>query len=52
MITKNIQIYIAGHRVILGSAVRRVLKSKGYSNLIEKTSAELGLRNQKAVVFE
>jgi GDP-L-fucose synthase len=49
MINKNIKIYIAGHRGMVGSAVWRALKSKGYSNLIGKTSAELDLRNQKAV---
>lgn len=49
MINKNIKIYIAGHRGMVGSAVCRALKAKGYSNLIGKTSAELDLRNQKAV---
>ena len=34
---------------MVGSAVWRELKCKGYSNLIGKTSAELDLRNQKAV---
>ena len=49
MITKNTKIYIAGHRGMVGSAVWRTLESKGYSNLIGKTSAELDLRNQHAV---
>tara|TARA_Y200000002_G_scaffold299988_1_gene254961 strand:+ start:1375 stop:2328 length:954 start_codon:yes stop_codon:yes gene_type:complete len=49
MITKSTKIYIAGHRGMVGSAVWRVLDSKGYSNLIGKTSSELDLRNQKAV---
>jgi GDP-L-fucose synthase len=34
---------------MVGSAVWRALDSKGYSNLIGKTSAELDLRNQQAV---
>ena len=34
---------------MVGSAVWRILKSKGYSNLIGKTSTELDLRNQQAV---
>ncbi len=34
---------------MVGSAVWRTLESKGYSNLIGKTSAELDLRNQQAV---
>ena len=35
---------------MVGSAVWRVLESKGYSNLIGKTSKELDLRNQQAVL--
>ena len=34
---------------MVGSAVWRILESKGYSNLIGKTSAELDLRNQHTV---
>ena len=49
MLDKKVKIYIAGHRGMVGSAVWRSLKSKGYSNLIGKTSAELDLRNQQAV---
>jgi len=40
MVTKEAKIYIAGHRGMVGSAVWRVLESKGYSNLIGKASAE------------
>jgi len=46
---KSTRIYIAGHRGMVGSAVWRALVSKGYSNLIGKTSVELDLRNQQAV---
>ena len=46
---KTTNIYIAGHRGMVGSAIWRALKSKGYSNIIGKTSAELDLRNQKSV---
>ena len=35
---------------MVGSAVWRALESKGYSNLIGKTSKELDLRNQQAVL--
>ena len=48
-LNKTTKIYIAGHRGMVGSAVWRALKSKGYSNLIGKTSSELDLRNQYAV---
>ena len=47
---KGIKIYIAGHRGMVGSAIWRVLNSKGYHNLVGRTSEELDLRNQQAVV--
>jgi GDP-L-fucose synthase len=46
---KQNKIYIAGHRGMVGSAIRRKLESEGYGNLICKTSAELDLRDQRAV---
>jgi GDP-L-fucose synthase len=46
---KKTKIYIAGHRGMVGSAVWRALKQKGYTNLLGKTSTELDLRNQQAV---
>ena len=49
MISKNTKIYIAGHRGMVGSAVWRALESKGYRNLIGRTSNELDLRKQQAV---
>jgi len=49
MLSKDSKIYIAGHRGMVGSAVKRKLKQEGYDNLIYRTSTELDLRNQKAV---
>ena len=49
MIDKKTKIYIAGHKGMVGSAVWRALESKGYSNLIGKTSSKLDLRDQKSV---
>tara|TARA_S200000501_G_scaffold13044_1_gene11544 strand:+ start:3258 stop:4214 length:957 start_codon:yes stop_codon:yes gene_type:complete len=46
---KTSKIYIAGHKGMVGSAVWRALVSRGYTNLIGKTSGELDLRNQKDV---
>ncbi|WP_067548892.1 GDP-L-fucose synthase family protein [Algoriphagus sanaruensis] len=43
------RIYIAGHRGMVGSAIWRALESKGYLQLIGRTSVELDLRNQEAV---
>ncbi|MDT3700872.1 MAG: GDP-L-fucose synthase [Thermincola sp.] len=43
------RIYIAGHKGLVGSAIMRKLQSRGYTNLICRTSAELDLRSQQAV---
>ena len=43
------KIYIAGHRGMVGSAIERNLRSKGFNNIITRTSKELDLRNQQAV---
>ena len=43
------KVYIAGHRGMVGSALYRHLKQKGFSHIIGKTSSELDLRNQQAV---
>jgi GDP-L-fucose synthase len=43
------KIYVAGHRGMVGSAITRKLKKEGFDNLVQKTSAELDLRNQAAV---
>ena len=45
----NSKIYIAGHNGMVGSAIWRVLLSKGYTNLIGVSSKVLDLRNQQAV---
>ena len=46
---KDSKIYIAGHRGLVGSAIVNNLKSKGYTNIIGKTHAELDLLDQRAV---
>ncbi len=46
---KTSKIYIAGHRGLVGSAIVKNLESKGYTNLVYKTHAELDLTNQQAV---
>jgi len=43
------KIYIAGHRGLVGSAVIRNLQTKGYTNLVTRTHAELDLTDQQAV---
>ncbi len=46
---KDSKIYIAGHRGLVGSAIAKNLKQKGYTNLITKTHKELDLIDQQAV---
>ncbi|WP_420322303.1 GDP-L-fucose synthase family protein [Flagellimonas sp.] len=41
----NSKIYVAGHRGLVGSALVKNLKSKGYGNIITRTHAELDLTN-------
>jgi GDP-L-fucose synthase len=43
------KIYVAGHRGLVGSAILENLQSKGFANLITRTSAELDLREAVAV---
>jgi GDP-L-fucose synthase len=46
---KQSKIYIAGHRGMVGSAIKRKLEAEGYNNFVLRTSSELDLRNQQAV---
>lgn len=41
--------YIAGHRGMVGSAIWREAERQGFTNLVGRTSAELDLRDRKAV---
>jgi len=49
VLEKNSKIYVAGHRGLVGSAIVRNLKSRGYTNIIGKTHKELDLTNQSDV---
>ena len=46
---KNSKIYVAGHKGLVGSAITRALKARGFSNLILKDRKELDLLDQRAV---
>tara|TARA_B110000285_G_C15125125_1_gene619659 strand:+ start:421 stop:1356 length:936 start_codon:yes stop_codon:yes gene_type:complete len=48
-VEKSSKIYIAGHRGMVGSAILRELKKRGYSSFVYATSSELDLRNQAQV---
>lgn len=45
---KDSKIYIAGHKGLVGSSIKRTLESQGYTNIIGRTSQELDLTNQQA----
>ena len=45
----NEKIYIAGHCGLVGSAIVRQLKSRGFTNLLMRTHKELDLTNQVSV---
>ncbi|TDN67461.1 GDP-L-fucose synthase [Paraburkholderia sp. BL10I2N1] len=46
---KNANIFVAGHRGMVGSALVRRLRADGYTNIITRTRAELDLLDQAAV---
>ena len=49
MMQKHSKLYAAGHRGLVGSAIVKNLTSKGFSNIVTRTHAELDLTNQQAV---
>ena len=46
---KDAKVYIAGHRGMVGSAIKREFEARGFNNLLLRTSSELDLRNQQQV---
>ncbi len=49
MINLNSKIYVAGHNGLVGSAILRKLKKKGYKKIYTKNRKELNLTNQNKV---
>jgi GDP-L-fucose synthase len=49
MINKNSKIFIAGHKGHLGASIHRLLRLKGYKNIIIKSRKQLDLLNQEKV---
>ena len=45
----NSKIYIAGHKGLVGSALVKVLKDQGYTNVIGRSRSEMDLTNQEQV---
>lgn len=46
---RNLKIYIAGHRGMVGSSILRKFQQAGFTNFVFRSSKELDLRNQAAV---
>ena len=46
---KNAKIYVAGHTGLVGSAITRKLKQKGYTNLVFTPHSQYDLRDQQQV---
>ena len=46
---KNAKIFVAGHRGLVGSAILKNLREKGYKNFVLRTHKELDLCDQLAV---
>ena len=49
MINKNSKIFVAGHNGLVGSAIVRKLKDKGYKNILTVNRLKLDLTNQSKV---
>ncbi len=47
--SSNLKIFVAGHRGLVGSHIKKKLEEKGYTNLVYKTRSELDLRIQESV---
>lgn len=46
---KEQKIYVAGHNGMVGSAIVRALKNKGYDNILSRSHSQLDLTNQAQV---
>lgn len=49
MISLKSKIYVAGHKGMVGSSLVKLLKKKGYRNIITRTKKQLDLTNQSKV---
>lgn len=45
---KHSKIYVAGHRGMVGSAIKKNLEARGFTNIVVRTHAELDLTDAKA----
>ena len=52
MILKNSKIYVAGHNGLVGSAIVRKLKEKGYKNILTASRKKLDLTKQNLIFWK
>ena len=50
MINKNSKIFVAGHRGLIGSAIKRKLEELKYKKVFTRSKKDLDLRDQKKVL--
>lgn len=50
IISKDAKIFVVGHKGMVGSAIVRNLKARGYTRILTQTRQELDLLNQSAVL--
>jgi GDP-L-fucose synthase len=50
-LTPDSRVFVAGHRGLVGSAVRRRLDTEGFRNVLVATREQLDLRDQAAVTY-
>ena len=50
MVNPNVKIYVAGHNGLVGSAIVRELKKKGYKKILVANRQKLDLTNQFSVI--
>ena len=50
MIKKTDKIFVAGHKGLVGSAILKKLKRKGYKNIITVEKKKLNLISQEKVI--
>ena len=51
MIKKKDKVFLAGHNGLVGSAILKLLKKKGYKKIITVNKKNLDLLDQKKVFF-
>lgn len=49
-LNKNSKIFLAGHKGMVGSAILRHFKKKGYKKIFTQTKNKLDLLNQKKYI--